>query len=132
VTNIPPNEPEDILDGAFGKQTIMKSNAQLQRFQEPDEPVPPASATPSVASSSQSAPPSDAILGALTHITERLQSIDTHWSEQFQTMDIKMTEGFQSMGNRFQVLEAEVEQIQIKVRNTLCHLMPKDQRDRVP
>jgi hypothetical protein len=43
-----------------------------------------------------------------------------------------MTNRFQSMGNRFQVLEADVEQIQINVQNTLCHLMLEDQQDRVP
>jgi hypothetical protein len=87
LTNIPPNEPKDIPDGAFGKQTVMKSNAQLQRFQEPDEPVPLAS---SVASSSQSASPSDAVLSMLTQITDRLQSMDT-----------RMIEGFHSMDNQF-------------------------------
>jgi hypothetical protein len=43
-----------------------------------------------------------------------------------------MTEGFQSMDNRFQVLEANVEQIQISVQNTLRHLILEDQRGRVP
>jgi len=79
LTNIPPNEPKDIPDGAFGKQTVMKSNAQLQRFQEPDEPVP-----------LQSASPSDAVLSMLTQITDRLQSMDT-----------RMIEGFHSMDNQF-------------------------------
>jgi hypothetical protein len=70
--NIPPNESEDIPDGAFGKQTVMKSNGQLQRIQEPDEPVPSALAASSVASSSQSAPPGDAVLSMLTQIIDRL------------------------------------------------------------
>jgi hypothetical protein len=96
----------------------MKSNAKLQRFQEPDEPVP---TEPSSASSSHFAPPSDAVMGMLTQIIDRLQSMDT-----------RMTEGFRSMDDRFQVLEAHVAQIQINVQNTLCHLMPEDQRDQVP
>jgi len=99
----------------------MKSNGQLQRIQEPNEPVPLALAASSVTSSSQSAPPGDAVLSMLTQIIDRLQSMDT-----------LMTEGFQSMDNRFQVLEANVEQIQISVQNTLRHLILEDQRGRVP
>jgi len=34
LTNIAANELEDMLDRPFGKMTIMKSNAQLQSFQE--------------------------------------------------------------------------------------------------
>jgi prophage DNA circulation protein len=62
-----------------------------------------------------------AVMGMLTQIIDRLQSMDT-----------RMTEGFRSMDDRFQVLEAHVAQIQINVQNTLCHLMPEDQRDQVP
>lgn len=32
LTNIAANELEDMPDGTFGKMTIMKSNAQLQKF----------------------------------------------------------------------------------------------------
>ncbi len=31
MTNIPAYEPEATLEGAFGKHTVMKSNAQHQR-----------------------------------------------------------------------------------------------------
>jgi hypothetical protein len=36
------------------------------------------------------------------------------------------------MDNRFQVLEADMMQIQLNVRNTLRQLMPEDQQDFVP
>jgi hypothetical protein len=45
MTNIPAYEPEAIPEGAFGKHTIMKTNAQLQRhmdLEEPAHPAPPA------------------------------------------------------------------------------------------
>jgi hypothetical protein len=54
LTSIPANEPEYMPDGPFGKQTILKSNAQLQRFQDSDELIPLAHTEPFVASSSWS------------------------------------------------------------------------------
>jgi hypothetical protein len=54
LTSIPANEPEDTPDGPFGKQTILKSNAQLQRFQDSNELIPIFQTESSVASSSWS------------------------------------------------------------------------------
>jgi hypothetical protein len=42
VIDIPTYEPEATLEGAFGKHTVMKSNAQLQRHMDPEEQVHPA------------------------------------------------------------------------------------------
>jgi hypothetical protein len=50
LTNIPANEPVDMLNWPFGKQIVMKSNAQLNHFQAQDDPDPPTPAAPSVAS----------------------------------------------------------------------------------
>jgi hypothetical protein len=47
--------------------------------------------------------------------------------DQFQALQTQVIEGFQSMDFLLQEQEAEVAQIQINVRNTLCHLMPEDQ-----
>jgi hypothetical protein len=56
MTNIPAYEPEAIPEGAFGKHTIMKTNAQLQRHMDLEEPTHlalPAQPEPSTDSSSQ-------------------------------------------------------------------------------
>jgi hypothetical protein len=41
LPNILANEHVDILEGPFGKGTVMKLNAQLQRFQAPSDSTPP-------------------------------------------------------------------------------------------
>lgn len=107
---------------------VFKSNAQLQRFLDPNELVPLAVSEPSVASFSYSALPSNPVMSMLTRITNQLQSMDDH----FQALTSQVTEGFQTMDNWFHVLEADVTLIQINVRNTLRRLMPEDQRDLVP
>jgi hypothetical protein len=79
VTDIPAYEPEASPEGAFGKHTAMKSNAQLQRYMYPEEAVhlaPQAQPKPSAASSSQVTPPSDAVMSAIERITSQLQSMD--------------------------------------------------------
>jgi tryptophan-rich sensory protein len=64
--------------------------------------------------------------------------LQTSWLEdfnmwdQFQALQTQVIEGFQSMDFLLQEQEAEVAQIQINVRNTLCHLMPEDQWDLEP
>jgi len=66
LTSIPANETEDMPDGSFGKQTVLKSNAQLQMFQDSDELIPLVYTEPSVASSSQFAPASDTVMNLFT------------------------------------------------------------------
>ncbi|KAE8037827.1 hypothetical protein FH972_010382 [Carpinus fangiana] len=41
MPNIATNEHVELLEGNFGKGTVMKSNAQLQRFQAPGGHAPP-------------------------------------------------------------------------------------------
>jgi len=50
----------------------------------------------------------------LTRIIDHLRSMDDH----FQALNSQVIEGFQTTDNRFQVLEANVAQIQINVQNT--------------
>jgi hypothetical protein len=128
LTNIAANELEDMPDGPFGKMTIMKSNAQLQRFQEQDDPVPPAHATPLVAFSSHAESSGDAVLSMLAQITDRLQSTNTRMTDQFQSMDNRLL----SLDDHFQLMEADVAQIKINERNILCYVLPENQRDQVP
>jgi hypothetical protein len=59
-------------DGTFGKQTVLKSYAQFQRFQDLDELIPPAHAEPLVASSSIFVPASDLIVNLLTRLADYL------------------------------------------------------------
>jgi len=120
LTNIPTNEPVDTAEGNFGKQTVMKSNAQLHRFQDD-----PALSTPSVSSSYVEAP-NVVFLGILTQITDRLQSMDTWMSDQFQLMDnrlLSLDDRFLTMDQHIQTMEADVALIKINVRNTLRHLV---------
>jgi hypothetical protein len=42
LKDIPASEPDVKPKGAFGKHTVMKSNAQLQRHMDPEEQVHPA------------------------------------------------------------------------------------------
>ncbi|XP_062149271.1 BRAP2 RING ZnF UBP domain-containing protein 1-like isoform X3 [Alnus glutinosa] len=131
LANIPANEPMDMPEGNFGKLTVMKSNAQVHRFQEQDDPVPSA---PSVSSSSTE-PPNAAVLSILTQITDRLQSMNTRVTDQFQSMDnrlLSLDDRFLTMDQCIQTMEADVTQIKINVRNTLRHLVPEEQRDQVP
>jgi hypothetical protein len=75
VKDIPAYEPDVKPEGAFGKHTVMKSNAQLQRHMDPEEqdhPAPRSHLEPSVASSSQGPPSGDVVLSALEHITSKL------------------------------------------------------------
>jgi hypothetical protein len=72
LTSIPANEPEDMPDGTFGKQTVLKSNTQLQRHRDLDELIPPAHATTLVASSSRSAPASDSVVTLFTRLANQL------------------------------------------------------------
>lgn len=72
VKDIPSHELEHKPEGAFGKKTVMKSDTQLQRHMDVDEPAPPpppVQPEPSAASSSQAAPFSDAVTNALDRIT---------------------------------------------------------------
>ncbi|KAE8125646.1 hypothetical protein FH972_020426 [Carpinus fangiana] len=54
LPSIPTNERLDIPEGPFGKGMVMKSNAQLQRFQAQGDHAPPIIPDPQVASSSGS------------------------------------------------------------------------------
>jgi hypothetical protein len=54
LPNIPENEHVDVPEGPFGKGTVMKSNAQLQRFQAPGDHAPQFIPDPQVVSSSGS------------------------------------------------------------------------------
>jgi hypothetical protein len=132
LTNIPVNEPKDMPHEPFRKITVMKSNAQLHRLQAQDDLVPPA---PSVASSSQAEPSDNDVLSMLPQITDRLLSMDTRMTNQFQSIDnrlISFDDRFLTIDQRMQLLEANVAQIKINVRNTLCYILPEDQRDQVP
>jgi hypothetical protein len=51
LSNIPANEHVDVLEGPFGKGTVLKSNAQIQRFQAQGVHAPPFIPDPQVASS---------------------------------------------------------------------------------
>jgi len=62
-----------------------------------------------------------------THLADQLTKGFQSADDPFQAIQTQVTEGFLSMDTRLQELEAEVAQIQINVRNTLCHLMPEDQ-----
>jgi hypothetical protein len=135
LTNIPANEPVNMPDGPFGKQTVMKSNAQLNWFQAQDDLDRPAPSTPLVASSSHVDPPHNAVLSILAQITDRLHSIDTWMTDQFQSMDnwlISFDYRFQSLDQRFQIMEAGVAHIKINEHNTLRQILPEDQQDQVP
>jgi hypothetical protein len=87
LTFIPANEPEDMPDGPFRKQIVLKLNAQLQRFQDSDELIPLAHTKPSVESSSRSAPPSDTVVTLFTCLADQLNK------------------GFQSVDDRFKALQ---------------------------
>jgi hypothetical protein len=71
LKDIPASEPDIKHERAFGKHTVMKSNAQLQRHMDPEDQVhsaPCAHLEPSAASSSQGPPSDDAVLSALEHL----------------------------------------------------------------
>jgi hypothetical protein len=51
LSNIPANERVDVLEGPFGKGTVLKSNAQIQRFQAQGVHAPPFIPDPQAASS---------------------------------------------------------------------------------
>jgi hypothetical protein len=62
VPDIPALEQAQKPEDSFGKHTVMKSNAQLLWYEDPQEsesppPAPPAQFDPSAASSSQPVPP---------------------------------------------------------------------------
>jgi hypothetical protein len=67
------------------------------------------------------------LLQICTSLADQLTRGFQSAADQFQTLQTQVTKGFQSMDFRLQEQEAEVAQIQINVRNTLCHLMPEDQ-----
>jgi hypothetical protein len=130
VSDIPAYELEATPEGAFGKHTVIKSNAQLQRHMDPEEQVHPALPVQPLLLHRRPAPPSDAVMRALDWITDRLQSMDSWWNEQFQTMDIRLTEHFRLVDERFQVvLEAKVEHVNINVEGSVRYLAPKDQEN---
>jgi hypothetical protein len=105
---MPVNELEDMPDGLFGKQTILMSNAQIQRFQDSDELVPLAHTEPSVASSSQSAPASDTVMSLSTRLADQLTRGFQSADDRFKNLQAQVTKGFQSIETQLQELEAEV------------------------
>lgn len=48
--------------------------------------------------------------------------------DQFQSMDNRLL----SLDDHFQLMEEDVAQIKINVRNILCYVLPENQRDQVP
>jgi hypothetical protein len=68
-------------------------------------------------------------MSALEQITSQLQTMDARWSEQFHSMDTSLTEHFQSVDERFQVLDAKLEQVNINVAASLRHLASEDEED---
>jgi hypothetical protein len=110
LTFIPPNEPVEMLEGCFGKATVLKSNAQLNRFQMPDDL---ASSAPS-ASSSTIGPFNAKVLCLLTQMNDWLISMD----DRFLTMD-----------QRMQLIETDVVQMKLNVLTTLRNILPEDQQD---
>jgi hypothetical protein len=85
-------------------------------------PTPHAQPEPSATSSSHVTHPNDAIMSTLEQITGQLLSTDAWWSEQFQTKDTRLTEHFQSVDEQFQVLDAKMEKVNIKVDTSPHHL----------
>jgi hypothetical protein len=58
-----------------------------------DDPAPPpplVQPEPSAASYSQAALPSDAIMSALDHITQCIDSMDSFWNTQYQVLENKV------------------------------------------
>lgn len=82
LSSIPPSEPVEVPEGCFGKATVMKSNAQLQRFQVVNELAPLAPPAPSTSGSSNAD-----VLFQLSHITEMLQSIDRRVERIYQRVE---------------------------------------------
>jgi len=90
-------------------------------------PFPLDQAEHSVASFFRSAPVRGLVVNLLICLADLLPRGFQSADDQFQALQTQETKGFQSMDSWLQELEAEVAQIQINVRNTLCHMMPEDQ-----
>jgi len=74
-------------------------------------PTPHAQPEPSATSSSHVTHPNDAIMSTLEQITGQLLSTDAWWTEHFQSVD-----------EQFQVLDAKMEKVNIKVDTSPHHL----------
>jgi hypothetical protein len=68
-------EPKEKTKDTLGKDTMMKSNAQLRIEDQQEVASPPAQDDPTVASSSQTAPPPLAINAMLSRILDTILSI---------------------------------------------------------
>ena len=111
LPNIPANEHVDVPEGPFGKRTVMKSNAQLQRFQAPGDHAPPIILDPQVVSSTGS---------SISDVSTQLNDI----------IRLLRSQGLSigAINNQLGVIEKDVQQ----VKAAFCHILPKDQRDLGP
>ncbi|KAE7996201.1 hypothetical protein FH972_000942 [Carpinus fangiana] len=108
LPNIPANEHADVPEGPFRKGTVMKSNAQLQRFQAPGDHAHPIIPDPQVASFSGSS-----VSDVSTQLNEIIGLL------RFQGLRIE------AFNNRLGVIEKDVRQVKAALR----HILPEDQRD---
>jgi hypothetical protein len=108
LPNIPTNEHVDVPEGPFGKGTVMKSNAQLQKVQAPGDHAPPIIPDSQVASSSRSSR-SD-VSTQLNEIIGLLRS---------------QGRGITALNDQLGVIEKDVRQVKAALR----HIIPEDQRD---
>jgi hypothetical protein len=88
---------------------MLKSNAQLNRFQMPDD----LASTALSASFSSAGSFNVEVMSLLTEMNNRLISVD----DRFLTMD-----------QRMQLIETDVVHIKLNVQTTLCNILQEDQQ----
>ena len=115
MPNIAANEHVEVLEGPFGKGMVMKSNAQLQRFQAPRDQAPPIIPNPQATSSSGS---SGSYIS--THLNANIGLL------QYQGLVIE------AINKQLGDMEKDVEQVRTNLRTALRQILPEDQRDLVP
>lgn len=114
LQQIAPNKPADVPGGYFRKGTIMKVNAQLQRFHAPEEQAHPTPHEPQASSSS--APSSSDVMAQLNIITDLLKA---------QGLSIE------TINKRLALMETDLGQVKLNVQTTLRTILPEDQQDQV-
>jgi len=128
-------EPKMKIHDLLSKQTLMKSNAQLRR-DDPDDDVPPPPpiplGIPSVASSSQTAPPPQLDV-SYSQIMEALAAIQGGMSS-IQLSMSSMQQPISTMQQEVHSINLRVEQNQLDLRECLKfhHQSGSDDEDDVP